>query len=102
MDIVSEEKDGSIYLNLPAKLALPQSVQLRDHLIKAASDNQSVVIDCKSVQDIKTPFIQSLIAGFKHFQSTNTPLKTLNLNSCIEGAFLDLGLQAEFNLVKGI
>ncbi len=102
MKIVQEEKNGGVYLTLPAKLALPQSVELKEHLLSAVSKDQDVVIDCKNVQDIKTPFIQVLIAGSRYFQRCKKTMKIQNLVSSIEGAFIDLGLTTELNQVKGI
>ncbi len=102
MKILWEDKNGEVYLTLPAKLALPQSVELKEFLLNAMTVNQNVVIDCKNVQDIKTPFIQTLIAGFSYFQKCQKTLKVQNIVSSVEGAFLDLGLTAELNQVKGI
>ncbi|MGH1349483.1 MAG: hypothetical protein ACRBBN_01560 [Methyloligellaceae bacterium] len=102
MKIVQEDKNGGSYLTLPAKLALPQSVELKEHLLNAVSKDHDVVIDCKNVQDIKTPFIQILIAGARYFQRCKKSMKVQNLASSVEGAFIDLGLTDELNRVKGI
>lgn len=100
MEIHSEQKNDGYYLTLPAKLALPQSVQLKELLSQASSDNQDVTIDFKNVQDIKTPFIQTLVAGLLHFSKHQKQMKCHNLVSSVEGAFIDLGLSAELNQVK--
>lgn len=102
MEIHSEQNTDGVHLTLPAKLALPQSVQLKELLSQASTENQNVTIDFKNVQDIKTPFIQTLIAGVSHFAKHEKQMKCQNLVSSVEGAFLDLGLSAELNQVKGM
>ena len=101
MEIQLEENEEGISLTLPAKVALPQSVQLKSLLMQALSQKKQVTIDFLNVQDVKTPFVQALISAVRTFRDSGQALQIRNLVSSIESTFLDLGLSKELSQLKG-
>ncbi len=92
IEILSGETDRIQHLILPAKLALPEAEEFGKILIDLSQKKQTVIVDFKNVQDIRTPFIQMILSALKFFIKNDLELNFINIGQCVKESFSVLGL----------
>ena len=95
IEILSGEAEGIQHAVLPAKLTLSEADELGKLLLDMFSKKQSVIVDFKNVQEIRTPVIQVVLSAFEYFKENDLQLNFVNVGQCVEESLSILGLNAD-------